>query len=231
MRGERKIHVFEEIASILKRNPSPGRSNPRVRQHDRRVKRNILRRSHDDVSRTMRKHGSWYNSPLGAPWHTRVWHNYGLISAVFHRMAAVPCDRQYAKRVRVREREITRRIYTRVWPGLYIHGVHGGYNCGRSTRSRGEGGEERRKPLLRNFVNGAAPRAINVIKCWMRTCRRRWNCAFTRANSRQLSDATVDVAANTDSIKRRFRITNGTRRHCVTCGVQLEKRWICHETD
>lgn len=34
-------------------------------------------------------------------------------------MAAVPCDRQYAKRVRVREREITRRIYMRVWPELY----------------------------------------------------------------------------------------------------------------
>lgn len=49
--------------------------------------------------------------------HTRVWHNYGVISAVFHWMVAVPRDRQYAKRVRVHEREITRRI--QVWPESY----------------------------------------------------------------------------------------------------------------
>lgn len=123
-------------------------------------------------------------------------------------------------------------VYTREYDPGCIYTVYTvGITADDQRAYGGEGGEERRKPLLRNFVNGAAPRTINVIKCWMRTCRRRWNCAFTRANSRQLSDATVDVAANTDSIKRRFRITNGTRRHCVTCGVQLEKRWICHETD
>lgn len=164
--------------------------------------------------------------------HARVTHNYGLISAVFHRMAAVPCDRQYAKRVRVREREITRRIYMRVWPELYT--VYNLRTINALTEEGGGGGGERAKTLTSEFRKWAAPRAISVIKCWMRTCRRG---AAGIAHSRALIH---------DTLWRRYRwrcsqywfdkaeILNdrwnaSTLRHARSAAPG--KFWTCHETD
>lgn len=88
-------------------------------QRNHSVKHNILW-SPDDVLRAMRKHRSWYNSPFRC-----VAHACDITTAilvVFH-WTCTPCDRQYAKRVRVRGREITRRIYKYLglYVGTYVH--------------------------------------------------------------------------------------------------------------
>lgn len=114
------------------------------------------------------------------PCYACVWRNYSNLSRIS--LDVLPCDKQYAKRVHVREREITRRT-SKLVLHTYVHTCMRActrvYVCTYNPHDQ-RGRMQRGARTLTSEFRKWAQRAISIIKCWM--CIWRWNCVFIRSH-------------------------------------------------